>query len=85
MDPRHFWRFWSPLGDKTYSKLNHLVLGSYVNRIEVVIVVIHLWVKTRTLDPFVGLAQTRVQGGANTPKVANRGGGPLPVAKISQN
>ena len=75
--------FWSPLGDKTYSKLNHLVLGSYVNRIEVVIVVIHLWVKTRTLDPFVGLAQTRVQGGANTPKVANRGGGPL--AKISQN
>ena len=65
MDPRHFWRFWSPLGDKTYSKLNHLVLGSNFNGIEVVIVVIHSWVATRTLDPFVGLAQ---EGGANTPK-----------------
>ena len=83
MDPRHFWRFWSPLGDKTYSKLNHLVLCSNSNRIEVVIVVIHLWATTRTLDPFVGLAQTRVQGGANTPKHAKSGGGPL--AKISQN
>ena len=61
MDPRHFWRFWSPLGDKTYSKLNHLVLGSNFNGIEIVIVVIHSWVATRTLDPFVGLAQ---EGGA---------------------